>query len=43
MKIMMEMDLEIAMVPIRNLYSRDSGDAGETFSSPLTDNSAWLR
>ena len=31
------------LVPIRNVYSRDSGDAGETFSSPLTDNSAWLR
>ena len=31
------------LVPIRNVYSRDSGDSGETFSSPLTDNSAWLR
>ena len=31
------------LVPIRNVYSRDSGDPGETFSSPLIDNPAWLR
>jgi hypothetical protein len=30
-------------VPVINVRSRDSGDAGEQFGSPLTANSAWLR
>ena len=30
-------------VPVINVRSRDSGDSGEKFGSPLTANSAWLR
>jgi len=30
-------------LPIINVYSRDSGNAGEKFGSPLTKNPAWLR
>ena len=36
-------EIDNVLVPIMNVYSRDSGDAGEYFGSPLTDNPAWLR
>ena len=36
-------EIDNVLVPIMNVQSRDSGDSGEYFGSPLTDNPAWLR
>ena len=36
-------EIRDARVPIINVYSRDNGNYGEKFGSPLTQNPAWLR
>ncbi|PKN59542.1 MAG: hypothetical protein CVU56_00515 [Deltaproteobacteria bacterium HGW-Deltaproteobacteria-14] len=36
-------DIRSPLVPVINVYSRDNGDTGEYFGSPLTTNPAYLR
>jgi hypothetical protein len=36
-------DFNTKSVPLISFISRDNGDTGEKFGSPLTQNSAWLR
>jgi len=36
-------EINSPLVPVVNVISYDSGDASESFGSPLTENPAWLR
>ena len=36
-------DIRSLLVPVMNVNTRDNGNAGEYFGSPLLSNSAWLR
>ena len=36
-------DIYSTLVPVIDIHTRDNGDNGEMFGSPLSDNPAWLR